>query len=553
MQLFIRNIAFAASELDVQIAIAAKLHGPPFPTNPRTNFEIELFGRKGKKFGMLTLPSADLCQTFLTLYGSSGIDVKGRRTYFSPNTRLPNQAAVERVRSSEWEDPEIMRQRRAQMATVSSPIKLHKYSFGRFCRDGTFSAETEGSGFVTCDPELRQLQVKLVKPTSTTLEQLFSSMEFGDPEAEDYVRYSSSHISAMAVPDATTNGPFCVFIESNLAPIFERKTTTIDPITTDESVNSVRLECLPGHRLMPVVYYALCLAFVKQSDLDTFLQRAKLLHLRTPHRRTIPIVHRKLYSETNLAQLDRLIKSLDFTLAFEVEKALCSGLLDPVEILESLSNELPKLQTTHTSFAANIFRQFANSLPVPSLLGYIPHHRPTRRRRRRGRGRRRYQDPEPNVQTLVKQLDEATSAYIAEEYRPKSRFAPSPAIYQSYHVIVTPCTRFLEGPLPDQSNSVLRHWGNHESFLRISFQEENHGLLRREPGLSLDELLRSRFRKVLVCGLCVAGRDFRFLGYSMSGLREYSFWFVTPFRFEGALIDAEGIRAHMVRFSCPYL
>ncbi|KAK0434557.1 RdRP-domain-containing protein, partial [Armillaria borealis] len=137
----------------------------------------------------------------------------------------------------------------------------------------------------------------------------------------------------------------------------------------------------------------------------------------------------------------------------------------------------------------------------------------------------------------------------AEARVPRRRFAPSPEIYQSYHLIVTPTAQFLEGPLPDQSNSVLRRYNNNEVFLRVSFQDEDKGRPRREQSLSIDQLLVQRYRPVLTDGVLVAGRKFDFLGYSMSGLKDYSFAFVRPFTLQGKCYDVDVIRKELGDFS----
>jgi hypothetical protein len=42
MNIFMRNIAFAAKQNDIRIALAEKLHRPPLPPDPPLNFSIQL-------------------------------------------------------------------------------------------------------------------------------------------------------------------------------------------------------------------------------------------------------------------------------------------------------------------------------------------------------------------------------------------------------------------------------------------------------------------------------------------------------------------------------
>jgi RNA-dependent RNA polymerase len=46
MEIFMHNMAFAATVMDVRLALAEKLHRPPFPTDPPMNFGVHLFQKK---------------------------------------------------------------------------------------------------------------------------------------------------------------------------------------------------------------------------------------------------------------------------------------------------------------------------------------------------------------------------------------------------------------------------------------------------------------------------------------------------------------------------
>ena len=87
MDIFMHNIAYAAKEMDVRIAVAEKLHRPPFPTDPPLNFRIHLFKTKRGGSGMLTLPTQEVSETFLRTYGHTSIMVKGREIKFRLNDK----------------------------------------------------------------------------------------------------------------------------------------------------------------------------------------------------------------------------------------------------------------------------------------------------------------------------------------------------------------------------------------------------------------------------------------------------------------------------------
>lgn len=75
----------------------------------------------------------------------------------------------------------------------------------------------------------------------------------------------------------------------------------------------------------------------------------------------------------------------------------------------------------------------------------------------------------------------------------------SPAFFLSCHIIVTPSAWILKGPLPDQSNSVLRRFGHHNSFLRIAFYDESRSnKTTQRSSVHYIKALKSMFHKLLI-------------------------------------------------------
>jgi hypothetical protein len=235
-----------------------------------------------------------------------------------------------------------------------------------------------------------------------------------------------------------------------------------------------------------------------------------------------------------MAELDRQLLAMIFELAFEVEKAVLNGDLEPFEVL-SLSDTIHYLSTAPSGLPPSAFRYF-----VAKLQGLHS----SRRKRMHSRG----STTRATQLSLDQQLVDATKYYSVKSTK-ITLYQISPATFESCHLIVTPTSRYLEGPIPDQSNSVLRRFGNHECFLRVSIQDERRSKLRREPGIDISELLQSRFGLLLTQGLHLGGRQYEFLGYSMSGFQEHSVWFVTLFESDTGRMEAAKIREKLVR---PY-
>ena len=102
--------------------------------------------------------------------------------------------------------------------------------------------------------------------------------------------------------------------------------------------------------------------------------------------------------------------------------------------------------------------------------------------------------------------------------------------FSCLHAIVTPTTVHLEGPFPERCNRVIRKYAqNTSSFIRVRFTDEARLQFRQGRDVDYRAFIRERFGSVLQKGLVIAGRHFHFVGYSQSGLKEHSVWFVKDF------------------------
>lgn len=541
MDIFVRSISFAANETDVTVELARILHKPPFPLEPPTNFQFELIQdrrtRKHKGCGTLTLADAAAGQTLMRLFASGGISVKGRPILLSPSKHQLQRGVVERLRSTSWQDPQVLMEERKRRASASEPIKLAEFCYGRFRRGGTkvFFAERDlgGSGRVACDLGLRQLRLEVERKDlgSSVQGSLFdmgSLMELMGASQKSAV-YAPTQIKAMFSPHST---PYCVFLETRSQPIFQE---TRSQSIFQES-RSDRQWSLHPDREMPSACNVLRVTFNSDEDRTNFLGRCKQLHLANPSRSDILQEDHSDYSGSTMTSLHDCLQSLEFGLAFQAEKSVADAVLSPAEVL-SLREELLQLYADYDTESAAVFKYFVETVRES-------YHDVPRRRRRRRRGNRNQAIPAEQL-TLVQQLTTAKTSFLADRKKPRL-YSISPAHFQSYHLTITPSDHILEGPLPDQSNNVLRRFGHHDHFLRVSFYDEGRTQIRKDTNTDISKLLRSRFRKPLIDGLKLAGRSYEFLGYSMSGLRDHSVWFVSPFTYGERRVGAEDIRLMLV-------
>ncbi|KAI0384693.1 RdRP-domain-containing protein [Hypomontagnella monticulosa] len=98
-----------------------------------------------------------------------------------------------------------------------------------------------------------------------------------------------------------------------------------------------------------------------------------------------------------------------------------------------------------------------------------------------------------------------------------------------YKIQVTPSRITLLGPEAEAKNRILRKFPHHiEYFARVQFCEEDGQDIFFNAKVSLGEVW-ARFKKVLLDGIHIAGREYKFLGFSHSSLRAHSVWFMAPF------------------------
>ncbi|KIO07453.1 hypothetical protein M404DRAFT_998166 [Pisolithus tinctorius Marx 270] len=534
MNIFMTQVALAARADDVKIELAKILHKPPFPEDP-LNFDVTIFRKHDSRggVGILALPTAAAGETFLRSYGSSGVTVKGARIRFKHSTKPITPEKITQLSSTPWQDPLELQRERERLIEEGKPYHLTQFAFGHFLADGKFVAEctAEGDAEVACDLERRQIRLTLRKqrrhPGSDS-DDIVSMLGMAlSSDAAVSAWYPPNCLSDIRGSDTTDS--LVLFLRATTFPLFKVEKTGL---LGDTKVS--RAQGLFIDKAMPPGCFSLMCTFNSRNDREAFLHACQYrLRINYTPLSDIPVIQ----SDTSYSEgaLDDFLASLPFEVAFEVEKAITNRVITIGEAM-SLQDPLTEFSEASQDEAATILRRFVADLEEEGSA----------RRRHRRRRRRNAAD-----RSLAACLREARLDYIAEQQRPRGRLQPSKsAPSYTFQLVLTPTRHILEGPIADQSNSVLRRFGSSEYFLRVSFQDENRSKLRGDFETSISELLASRYRPVLLNGCRVAGRTFQFLGYSMSGLREHSMWFVVPFRDgDGKSWDAEAIRKSLGDFS----
>jgi RNA-dependent RNA polymerase len=535
MDVFMRNMAYSATVIDVKVALAKVLHQPPFPAE-RIHFYVKFFRKKG--LGCLTIPLKEFGEIFLRMYGTTGIMVKGRAIMFQPSRHDVDQARVLFLLDNPWEDPEVIQKENKRRMEMSQPIPLKDFSFGRLCHDNTFLLDSyrhSGNATIVCDLQLRRIVI-----SGQPMSAFYSPPQIKKVLFVERFRGMDRVLLVSDTPPifATDNSTHPFNFNNIMSPTSQHQMSPPNSPLSDGTPSRRRTSF--GDQPMLPMCHSISLTFNSTEGMETFLMRCKTLRL--PE--AIPHDDIKYQShgtaDQYLEQLDTLLGKLSLELAMDVEKAFYEGLLIPSDII-SMENDLVQLSSDKRFDPPAAFRFFLTKL---RLQGKNP---TSRRRRKRKKGKQ--VDSKLNGATsLLAKLQDAIEIYLEEKNKEQPVVRASPAIYDSYHLIITPTSRILEGPLPDQSNSVLRRFKRYECFLRVSIQDEQRSKLRNDSTINVADILKERFKTPLVHGLRLAGREYQFLGYSMSGLKEHSVWFVTPFESvdSGTEMNAETIRQSLV-------
>jgi hypothetical protein len=120
-----------------------------------------------------------------------------------------------------------------------------------------------------------------------------------------------------------------------------------------------------------------------------------------------------------------------------------------------------------------------------------------------------------------------------------------------HRVSVTPTGIYLDGPDLEVSNRVIRQYSAHsDHFIRVEFADEDGSPLSYDSRTSNERIYDNKYRETLRSSINIAGKVFKFLGFSHSSLRSQTCWFCAPFINEGGrLIHAPIIISDLGNFS----
>ncbi|KNZ60997.1 hypothetical protein VP01_1468g2 [Puccinia sorghi] len=215
-----------------------------------------------------------------------------------------------------------------------------------------------------------------------------------------------------------------------------------------------------------------------------------------------------VYTDANLRRIREINARLDLVVSFQLDSLLYSLLLSPIQIIQ-LSGLVKDLQPSMAERAL---------IRLASDLSHANAEEP------------RADRSNPTATTvshdqLVQKFSAALASFNSKSRNLFDRQDRLHNVFKCRSVTITPTTLILEGPLPDESNSILRLYDYNSAFIRVAIRDEDGSNHHHDREVDGRAFLDQRYRPFLAGGLFIAGRKFEFLGYSSSALKCHQAWF----------------------------
>lgn len=557
MEIFITNVDYFATRHEVIRAIAEKLHVSE--TSIPLNFHVRLLKpdkgikREHKGCGILTLPSEDVGRRFLKQHsggssktGRHAIVVRGRKLVFLPSRNKPSKDILESIRTRPYLDPGIAegRERTAKLLQTLS-IPICSIQFGWDCRDNVFSVEWEylcpGSK-LSFNSDKQQIEITVGSEQKPNRSSEFPELQFliksvvdpsnSSPPATCVV-LSATQVEYIASELYSSTEPIiffslltpAIFLVDNLLPppLRIRKRLPYLPVHG--------LDGRPHHEIAKYVSLSLRLVCNRAEHLETFGMLAERAGFKV-NEWHYPIERRNLFSSDALRTLREWLEGIPFSAAFQIERLLRNHSLDPSELLLLREDvDLLIAESADRGYAGEehliaFFHEFG--LRVSSL----------------------YWKPGENG-NIRDHFLQARSTFASASPTSFLNGTDNIGLFLCFHVIVTPTSLLLEGPLPERSNRVIRSYPQEfqQNFTRVSFFDEGKLQLGRNAETDVTDFVEKRVGPILREGFQLAGQHFFFLGYSQSSLKEHSVWFLRPFVMDGRQVHVSDVIDGIGQFS----
>ncbi|KAI0649133.1 RdRP-domain-containing protein [Trametes meyenii] len=553
MEIHLADLNYTATKFEVKRAFADVLHKSPF-FNPNehkarpVNFEIEFrdpdTGKSVPSTGPGSLPNNGTAVLILPYRGlgdqffrwatrpGNRVSVQGRKLWLKISDKRPPRRLLEVLHKTPYIDPTAQEERGSRLERIRRlDVALDAIQFGvyfqcpddppganrRFSNEYEIRREDTVSGRLCLDYNHKLLRI-----------------EMGNSVTD----YTANHIvidlanikkTGYGGPNAARETYVC--FELSYPPRFERQQMYRAYSGNKEKDKKGFRERLPSlddaHEC--VGPFAFQLRLVLNTDNQHARRNVKHLceeaGIRPPGKVDIDVDCCGFFLPETMGAVGAWIQHFQWPVAFQLDALLRNGLLHTGDLYD-LRDDIEALHGADHEFAGDVLRHFSEKLISKQRSVTVVECFKT---------------------TLAEDRKTAESLSEGED----TELPLKTGTLKCYHAKVTPTKVLLQGPFETQSNRVVRKYHDYrENFMRVEFREETGMPLRWPKEVSGRLLIEQRFGHVLKKGLTIAGRLFRFLGYSNSGLREHTAWFMADFEHphEG-LVTPDKIRGDLGDFS----
>ncbi|KAJ3919159.1 RNA dependent RNA polymerase-domain-containing protein [Lentinula edodes] len=496
MEIHMKNIELSLTKYDVTRHLAHIFHGPGYldPQEEPINFEVYLYDHNRLGRGALTLPNISIATQFLQEYGQQedglappkSCVVGQQRIRFAESYNEPRSDIIEKITRLPFQDPSVAEgEENRSFHLQSHNVSLKSIQFGWLARDGVVSIEWEHScldGHLSfSDKGPPEIRIRTTTPSNFAI-----------------IRIQLSLIRYLSVSDLShIQGPI-LYLNLWHPPSFETRSRFVSP-DAGPCNERVSFLPLPGHELAaPYVSEVIRLVCGSATDLPVFRRLFRLAQIR-PMKTIIDryeemVERRGIFQPKAIELVENFVRILEWKVAFQVDY-LIRRLQGPdyaVAVLRHFSTKVQRWTGEETD--GNQYDSIEQCFILAS-------------------------------KSYAKCVADGKTSNLSSLSTTDSN------LFTSYHVVVTPSSYLPDGPFIERSNRVIRWFDSSQSelFLKVRFADEGSHKYRHDRNIDGKSYIRNRIGAVLSKGLTIAGREFKFLAYTQSSLKDHTaVWFFKP-------------------------
>ncbi|RPD66474.1 RdRP-domain-containing protein [Lentinus tigrinus ALCF2SS1-7] len=530
MEIELADVSREATQWDVKRIFGAILHGEGFydASDPKArpiNFKVTLNPGQGVQnngTGSLILPHRKVGDKLLKwVYEEHHpVLVNGRRARLFRTKNRPGRGLKEQLEKTPYLEPDVEEKREEKLRRLDLGLHVDKLQFGIFYRrpeapmtagrifsnEYQVSHRDKGAGLLWFDYDHKVIRIQL-----------------GDRMTEEIgstVAIKFDNLRKVAI-GLDFGNPFVCF-ELLTPPMLERErfNRTLSGVDwKDQRKFRQRLDSLnEAHAVVAPYAHHLRIVLHTEADIRKFAELCQIADLKRPIWANVEAFDKGFFSPKQLYVFQTWMRQFSWPVAFQLEALVRSGLMHTEDLLVHFRQQIEKLSRSYPADAADILRHFSETLRTrdPKDTNMECFHRVLLEGGYGGKREKSYKSSAKKQKGLY------------DDAQPKDRDMGK---FKCYHVTFTPTRMVLEGPYVSQSNRVIRQFAGYEDhFLRVDFRDEDRLQYRWAREVDGTTLLTERVGGILKKGFELGGRDFYFLAYSSSALREHAVWFMSPFQ-----------------------